>query len=100
MRSATSATVFPRSTAVRSAQRGRSARFAGIAIASLGPAIFWSVIIQLASQWMDVPLSPVALGAVFATIAVFLFAICAPLMLRKPTAEAVITAAVRGGRNG
>lgn len=100
MRSATSAIISHTDTAARDAQWGRSARFVGIAIASLAPAIFWSVTIQFMAQWMGVSLSPMAIAAVFVTIAAFLFAVCAPLMLRKPTAEAAIAAPVRRGRNG
>ncbi|WP_156150796.1 hypothetical protein [Hyphomicrobium sp. 99] len=92
MRSATSTTISSMDTAIRSAQWGRSTRFIGIAIASLGPAIFWCLAIQLAAYGMGISLSTTTIGAVFATIALFLFAVCAPIMLRKPTAETLVTA--------
>lgn len=71
-------------TAVREAQSGRSARFIGIAIASIAPAIFWCVVIELIAYWLGISLSPIAIGAMFVTIAVFLAAVCAPLILRNP----------------
>lgn len=62
-------------------------RFAGLAIASLVPAAFWSAILALGALWLDKPLSYSTVLMVGAAIALFLFAICAPLMLRRPAAD-------------
>ena len=62
-------------------------RFVGIGIASLVPAVFWSVVIELVSAWLGSPLSPTAIAMVGGGIALFLFAVCAPLMLRKRAEE-------------
>jgi len=87
MRSATTAVISSIDTAVREAQWGTSARFVGLAIASITPAVFWCVVVQLIAYWSGTSLSPMAVGALFVTIAAFLFAICAPLILRNPSAE-------------
>ncbi len=66
------------------AQRASAlARIGGIAIASLVPAVFWSVLIALASLWLDHPLTPGTIAIVGGAIALFLFTICAPLMLLR-----------------
>lgn len=62
-------------------------RFAGLAIASLVPAVFWSAILAVGALWLDKPLSSTTILMVGAAIALFLFAICAPLMLRRPAAD-------------
>jgi hypothetical protein len=87
MRSATTAMISSPDAAVREAQWGRFARFVGVAIASIAPAVFWCVVIQLIAYWSGITLSPIAIGALFVTIAAFLFAVCAPLILRNPAAE-------------
>lgn len=87
MRSATTAVISSTDSAVPKAEWGRSARFIGLAIASIAPAIFWCVVVQLIAYWSGVSLSPMAVGALFVTITAFLFAICAPLMLRSSSAK-------------
>jgi hypothetical protein len=86
MRTVTIATI-PSSldSAPHAAQAGRFARLVGIAIAALVPAIFWSVVIEIAAHWLGTSMSPVTVATVGATIALFLFAVCAPLMLRNST---------------
>jgi len=98
MRSVTTAVISSIDTTAREAQWGPSARLVGLAIASLAPAIFWCVAIELIAYWLGISLSPMAIAAVFATITVFLFAICAPLMLRKPAAKTLAAAPVPNGR--
>ncbi|MBY0559046.1 hypothetical protein [Hyphomicrobium sp.] len=87
MRSATTAVISSADTAVRGADWGPSARFIGLAIASIAPALFWCLVVQLIAYWSGISLSPMAVGALFVTIAAFLFAICAPLMLRSSSAK-------------
>ncbi|SFV27544.1 hypothetical protein SAMN04488557_0786 [Hyphomicrobium facile] len=87
MRSATTAVISSTDTAVREAHWRPSARFIGLAIASIAPALFWCVVVELIAYWSGVSLSPMAVGALFVTIAAFLFAICAPLMLRNSPAK-------------
>lgn len=83
MRSATTAVISSTDSPVRKADWSRSARFIGLAIASIAPALFWCAVVQLIAYWSGVSLSPMAVGALFVTITAFLFAICAPLMLRS-----------------
>lgn len=83
MRSATTAVISSTDSGVRKADWSRSARFIGLTIASIAPALFWCVVIEIIAYWSGVSLSPMAVGALFVTIAAFLFAICAPLMLRS-----------------
>jgi hypothetical protein len=82
MRSVTTATIRSLNTATRPAQERRSGRIVGLAVASLAPALFWMVMIEMVAYWLGRPLSPTTLTMVGATIAFFLFAVCAPLMLR------------------
>jgi hypothetical protein len=69
------------------ARQSKLAGITGVAIASLIPAVFWSVVIELVSLWLGTPLSPFAIMIVGGGITLFLFAVCAPLMLRKAAAE-------------
>ena len=64
------------------AQRSLGARFIGLAIASVGPALFWVGALALASHLLGAPLSSGTLGIIGAVIALFLCVVCAPLMLR------------------
>ncbi|MBS0251371.1 MAG: hypothetical protein JSR78_09950 [Proteobacteria bacterium] len=62
-------------------------RIAGLAVASLFPAAFWSAVLGFGALWLGKPLSSTTIMVVGASIALFLFAICAPLMLRRPATE-------------
>lgn len=84
MRSATTTAIPALDEPARGAQRSSLARFAGVLIASLVPAAFWSFLIELGSLWLGMPLASSTIVIIGAAIALFLFAICAPLMLRKP----------------
>jgi hypothetical protein len=88
MRSATTTAIPAMDESARSAQRSSFARFGGVAIAALVPAVFWSFIIELGSLWLGMPLASSTIVIVGAAIALFLFAVCAPLMLRKPDTAA------------
>ncbi|HML29693.1 MAG TPA: hypothetical protein PKE16_12805 [Hyphomicrobium sp.] len=89
MRTATTSTaIHTIEEPVRRSQQSVVVRFAGVAIASLLPAFFWSVIIWLGALWLGKPLSSSTVMIVGGAIALFLFAVCAPLMLRKPSTEA------------
>ena len=101
MRTASTPVISSIDTTVREAQWGRSARFAGLAIASITPAVFWCIVAELIAYWAGFSLSPIAVGALFLTIAAFLFAICAPLILRNAPSEDRApkrTALARNGR--
>lgn len=100
MRSATTAVISSTDTAVRRAHWGPSARFVGLAIASIAPALFWCVVVELIAYLSGVSLSPMAVGALFITIAAFLFAICAPLILRNSPAKEQAPHAVTPDLNG
>jgi hypothetical protein len=82
MRSVTTEAIQSLDTARQATRGTRTGRIAGLAIASLAPAIFWMVVIEIVAYWLGRPLSPATITMVGATIALFLFAICAPLMLR------------------
>ncbi len=102
MRIASTPVISSIGTAVREAQWSRSARFVGLAIAAITPAIFWCIVAELIAYWAGISLSPIAVGALFVTIAAFLFAICAPLILRNaPSGDraAQRTAIAREGRS-
>ncbi|MGO4682860.1 hypothetical protein [Hyphomicrobium sp. 2TAF46] len=101
MRTASTPVISSIGTAVREAQWGRTARFVGLAIASIMPAVFWCIVAELIAYWAGISLSPIAVGALFLTIATFLFAICAPLILRNASPDdraAKRTALARNGR--
>ncbi|MET0409453.1 MAG: hypothetical protein ABW006_13910 [Hyphomicrobium sp.] len=89
MRTATTAAVVSRATGIsRShAQRPLAMRLVGIAIAALLPAVFWSAVIEVVSRALGTPLSPLAITTIGAAIALFLFAVCTPLMLRTSDAD-------------
>ncbi|WP_081741022.1 hypothetical protein [Hyphomicrobium sp. 802] len=88
MRTATTSTaIHAIEETTRVAHPSGFSRFAGLAIASLVPAAFWSAILAVGALWLDKPLSSKTILMVGAAIALFLFAICAPLMLRRPAAD-------------
>ncbi len=72
--------------APQSTERALISRLAGLAFASLVPAVFWCAIIGLFAKWLGFGLSTTALAVIGGVIAVFLFAVCAPFMLRTPSA--------------
>jgi hypothetical protein len=61
-----------------------SARLAGLAIACLFPALFWTALIWGIGIWLGAPLAPVTAGAICCSIALFVLFVCAPLILRAP----------------
>ena len=67
-------------------------RLAGVAVASFLPAVFWAFAIDLIAMWFGHGLSAMTLSVIGGTIAVFLFAVCAPLMLRSPEPNARLEA--------
>jgi hypothetical protein len=86
MRLMTTTPVIPAITkSIGDTHRWSLARLVGVAIASLVPAVFWSVIIELVSLWAGKPISPLAIAIVCCSITLFLVAVCAPLMLRRST---------------
>jgi hypothetical protein len=62
--------------------RSRAATLAGLGIASLFPAIFWSVLIDVVASWLGTPLATRTVTIIGAVIALFLLIVCAPLFLR------------------
>ncbi len=87
MRSATTATIPSLDTATRAVQERRSARIIGLAVASLVPALFWIVMIELVAHWLGTSVSPTTIALMGATIVVFLLAVCAPLILRHSRSD-------------
>jgi hypothetical protein len=88
MRTFTTTDAIPSmSRTVRSARSSTFARLVGVAIAALVPAVFWSAIIGLGALWIGKPLSSNTIEIIGGSIAIFLFVVCAPLMLRKLPAE-------------
>jgi hypothetical protein len=57
-------------------------RFAGLAAATVLPAMFWVSIAAAISQAADVALSVQALATTGAAITIFLAVVCAPIMLK------------------
>ncbi|MBS0232897.1 MAG: hypothetical protein JSR99_05365 [Proteobacteria bacterium] len=84
MRTATTSAIPAVDSPDRAVGWSFAARLGGIAIASLTPAIFWCAILEFGSDWLGYPLSTRSVALIGSGIAVFLFAICAPLMLRGP----------------
>jgi hypothetical protein len=64
-------------------QRNFGARFIGLAIASVGPALFWVGVLALASHLLGTPLSSRVLVLTGAGICIFLGIVCAPLIFRS-----------------
>lgn len=63
-------------------QRVRGAQLAGLAIASLVPAIIWCALIGAVATSISRPLSTFTILITGVVIALFLAVICAPLILR------------------
>ncbi len=84
MRAATTSAILRSETATAPVvgQRSRSLRFVGLAIAALVPAVFWVVLLALAGNWLNAPLSLLTIEITGAAIALFLAAVCAPMILR------------------
>jgi hypothetical protein len=78
----TSAISRPGTVVVRRADGSRIARLAGLAIASFLPAVFWSVLIDVAAILLGAPLAPLTIAFTCAAITLFLAVVCAPLILR------------------
>jgi hypothetical protein len=55
---------------------------AGIALVSIVPAMFWTALLVAAGHAFGVPFESSSLVTVFAAIALFLAAVCAPVMTR------------------
>jgi len=83
MRTATASAIPSVDSPGRAVGWSFAARLGGIAIASLVPAIFWCAILDFGSDWLGYPLSTRSVALIGSGIAVFLFAICTPLMLRS-----------------
>jgi hypothetical protein len=69
-------------SATHAAQRRLGTRLVGLAIASLVPAFFWAGVLELVSHGLGVPISLGAVEMTGGAIALFLMAVCWPLMLR------------------
>lgn len=82
MRTATTSAIPSIDHRERAARASVATRFAGIAIASLAPAVFWCLVIDIAFRWAGHPLAARTTLLVGFAIAAFLCVICAPLMLR------------------
>lgn len=88
MRTATTSTpIHVIDEPARGVRQSSMVRVAGLAIASLFPAAFWSAILAFGALWLGRPLSSTTILIVGGVIALFLFGICAPIMLRRPTAD-------------
>lgn len=79
----------------RGLRQSSMVRVVGLAIAVLFPAAFWSAVLEFGSLWLGKPLSSSTILMVGGAIALFLFAICAPLMLRRSTADTDVEVEVR-----
>jgi hypothetical protein len=66
----------------RGARPAKLGRLGGVIAASLIPAAFWTAVIDLCFHWLGRPLSAGAIGFIAGGIAIFLFLVCTPLMLR------------------
>jgi hypothetical protein len=80
----TSASTEPRSSGI-AGQHGWN--LLGLAMASLIPSLFWTILIELVSLSLGVHISPFGLAIFGFGIAVFLAAVCAPLVLRSSATE-------------
>jgi hypothetical protein len=63
-------------------QQVRGAQLAGLAVASIVPALLWSLLIDAVATWFNSPLSLTTVFLIGGAIALFLAVICAPLILR------------------
>jgi hypothetical protein len=84
MRTATTSAIPRRQTAAAPVvgYRSRGYRLVGLAIASLVPALFWGALLAQTAKWLNAPLSMLTIEITFAAIALFLAAVCAPIILR------------------
>lgn len=82
MRTATTSAITSVDAPDGAARRSFAARVGGLAVASLVPAIFWCAVLAIGSRWIGEPLSLRAIALTGTAIAIFLAAVCAPLMLR------------------
>ena len=73
----------PDPVAERAGTAPRGARFVGLAIACLFPAVLWGELIAAITTWVGAPLARLTIATVVAAIAVFLYIICAPLQVSK-----------------
>ena len=55
-------------------------KIAGLAVAALLPAIFWTMVIAGVGRYFDLNFSPMALAYAGSGIGLFLTAVCAPLI--------------------
>jgi hypothetical protein len=60
----------------------RGAQVAGLAIASVVPAVIWSLLISETASWIGAPLAVRTVLFTAAAIALFLGAVCSPIILR------------------
>ena len=65
------------------ASQDRVFKAAGLAFAAIVPALFWMGILAAAGPAFGYTIAPAALMALGTAIAVFLAAVCAPIMLRS-----------------
>ncbi len=103
MRSATTSAMPHIAATADNAVRSLAARAAGLAIACLIPALFWSAAAALVSHWLGSPLSLSAIELIGGAIALFLAVVCAPIMLRgepEQGSEPVPQYAFARGRGG
>ena len=63
-------------------QQVRGAQVVGLAIASVVPATIWGLLITATATWIGAPLAPRTVLFVAAAIALFLGAVCSPIILR------------------
>ncbi len=67
----------------RQERKLRAARVVGLAIASVVPAVFWTLLIKVAAAWYGSPLTSATLAITCGAITLFLVIVCAPLMIRN-----------------
>jgi hypothetical protein len=60
-------------------------RVIGLVIASVTPAAIWTLLIEAIASWRGGPLTPQTILFTATAIALFLAAVCAPLVLRDPS---------------
>ena len=58
-------------------------RLAGLTIASMFPALFWASLLAAYVRVFDAPLTNASIAFVAIAIAMFLAAVCGPIMLRN-----------------
>jgi len=75
-----SQTLLQRQTAARSAL---APKIAGVVMASLFTSVFWVAVTALVGSAFSISFAPAALAMLGCAIAMFLAAVCAPIMLRS-----------------